>query len=284
MGPVVFSQVATLAFPTLSLGRQLYWSVDDFSAEEFWFTPNGYSQQLTVGKSMWDIEFGIGKSWGQGWGGDRGELIFCLLSTTSYTHSGYTVHLGKHALGRVENGEQAMEVVRSIPHPEYQVSPTHLNHDHDIMLLELKSPVQLSSRVHTLQLSADDCLPTGTCCRVSGWGTTTSPQGKCLRGLLESSQMPEETGSHKRRGFFYYIFGFVLCAGFVLYWYWFYVCVLKGFVCVCRGGLKRGQKANCRIPILSSQHLSSGNQAQVLRLDCKHHCLLSHLASPKLTL
>lgn len=102
-------------------------------------------------------------------------------------HSGYTVHLGKHALGRVENGEQAMEVVRSIPHPEYQVSPTHLNHDHDIMLLELKSPVQLSSHIRTLPLSPDDCLPTGTCCRVSGWGTTTSPQGKCLHWLLETS-------------------------------------------------------------------------------------------------
>jgi hypothetical protein len=118
----------------------------------------------------------------------------------------------------VENGEQAMEVVRSIPHPEYQVTPTHLNHDHDIMLLELKSPVQLSSHVRTLKLSADDCLPTGTCCRVSGWGTTTSPQGKCLHSLLESSsQTPEAAISEVRRGFFYYIFGFVLCAGFVLY-------------------------------------------------------------------
>lgn len=117
----------------------------------------------------------------------------------------------------MENGEQAMEVVRSIPHPEYQVSPTHLNHDHDIMLLELKSPVQLSSHVRTLQLSANDCLPTGTCCRVSGWGTTTSPQGKYLRGLLESSQMPEAAISEVGRGFFYYIVGFVLCAGFVLY-------------------------------------------------------------------
>ncbi|CAO2614649.1 KLK13 [Lemmus lemmus] len=114
----------------------------------------------------------------------------------SCTHSGYTVHLGKHALGRVENGEQAMEVVRSIPHPEYQVSPTHLNHDHDIMLLELKSPVQLSSHIRALPLSSDDCLPTGTCCRVSGWGTTTSPQVKyksltCSRVTLLSRKQCE---------------------------------------------------------------------------------------------
>lgn len=183
MEPTVFSRVATPASPTLSRGRQLSWSVDGFSVEVFWFTPNGYSQQLTAGKSMWGLECRMGRGWD--WGGDRGGLI-CLFPTTSCTHRGYTVHLGKHALGRVENGEQAMEVVRSIPHPDYQVSPTHLNHDHDIMLLELKSPVQLSSHIRALPLSPDDCLPTGTCCRVSGWGTTTSPQGKCLHGCWSS--------------------------------------------------------------------------------------------------
>ncbi|XP_040592042.1 kallikrein-13 isoform X3 [Mesocricetus auratus] len=67
-----------------------------------------------------------------------------------------------------------------------RVSPTHLNHDHDIMLLELKSPVQLSSHIRPLPLSPEDCLPTGTCCRVSGWGTTTSPQGQASDGLSPS--------------------------------------------------------------------------------------------------
>lgn len=133
----------------------------------------------------------MGRGWD--WGGDRDGLI-CLFPTTSCTHRGYTVHLGKHALGRVENGEQAMEVVRSIPHPDYQVSPTHLNHDHDIMLLELKSPVQLSSHIRALPLSPDDCLPTGTCCRVSGWGTTTSPQGKCLHGCWSSRRWRGKLG------------------------------------------------------------------------------------------
>ncbi|VCW53664.1 unnamed protein product [Gulo gulo] len=44
------------------------------------------------------------------------------------------------------------------------------------MLLELQSPVQLTSHIRVLPLSHNDCLPAGTCCRVSGWGTTTSPQ------------------------------------------------------------------------------------------------------------
>ena len=87
------------------------------------------------------------------------------------------MYLGKHVLARVEAGEQVREVARAIPHPRYQSSPTHLNHDHDIMLLELKSAVQLTRHIQTLPLSRQRCLPPGTCCRVSGWGTTTSPQG-----------------------------------------------------------------------------------------------------------
>lgn len=106
------------------------------------------------------------------------EIGLSSLITPSCTHRGYRVYLGKHALGRVEAGEQVREVVRSIPHPQYQISPTHLNHDHDIMLLELQSPVQLTSHIRVLPLSHNDCLPAGTCCRVSGWGTTTSPQGR----------------------------------------------------------------------------------------------------------
>ncbi|XP_053463718.1 kallikrein-13 isoform X2 [Nycticebus coucang] len=88
----------------------------------------------------------------------------------------YKVYLGKHALGRVEASEQVREVARSIPYPEYRSSPTHLNHDHDIMLLELQSPVQLTGHVRILPLSHNDNPLPGTCCRVSGWGTTTSPQ------------------------------------------------------------------------------------------------------------
>lgn len=79
----------------------------------------------------------------------------------------------------METLEQVREVASSIPHPEYQVSPTHLNHDNDIMLLELESPVQLTGHIRTLPLSRSAYLPPGTCCRVSGWGTTTSPQGTC---------------------------------------------------------------------------------------------------------
>ncbi|KAG8521477.1 LOW QUALITY PROTEIN: Kallikrein-5 [Galemys pyrenaicus] len=100
-----------------------------------------------------------------------------VLTAAHCLKEGFKVYLGKHTLGQVEDTEQVREVLRSIPHPGYQVSPTHLNHDHDIMLLELRAPAALSDHVGLLPLSRKDCLPPGTCCRVSGWGTTTSPQG-----------------------------------------------------------------------------------------------------------
>ncbi|XP_055991527.1 kallikrein-13-like [Sorex fumeus] len=99
-----------------------------------------------------------------------------VLTAAHCQKEGCRVYLGKHALSRVEPGEQVREVTRFIPHPQYQVSPTHMNHDHDIMLLELQDPVQIGHHVRVLPLSRHDCLPPGTSCLVSGWGTTTSPQ------------------------------------------------------------------------------------------------------------
>lgn len=118
----------------------------------------------------------VWKMFGEEEGGGDGLIL--SNHPPSCTHSGYRVYLGKHALGRAEAGEQVREVVCSIPHPQYQISSTHLNHDHDIMLLELQSPVQPTNHIRVLPLSHNDGLPAGTCCRVSGWGTTTSPQGR----------------------------------------------------------------------------------------------------------
>ncbi|XP_004644694.1 kallikrein-13 isoform X1 [Octodon degus] len=135
-----------------------------------------------------------------------------VLTAAHCMKDGYTVHLGKHVLGHVESREQVRQVVHSIPHPEYQVSPTHLNHDNDIMLLELESPVQLTGSVRTLPLSRSNCLPPGTCCRVSGWGTTTSPQVSYPK-TLQCANIPLRSDEECRRVYPGKITTNMLCAG-----------------------------------------------------------------------
>lgn len=63
-----------------------------------------------------------------------------------------------------------------IPCLQYQSSLTHLSHNHNIILVQLWSLVQLMSHIHVLPLSHSDCLPSSTCCQVSGSSTITSPQ------------------------------------------------------------------------------------------------------------
>ncbi|KAM8791622.1 kallikrein-13 isoform 2-T2 [Rhynchonycteris naso] len=135
-----------------------------------------------------------------------------VLTAAHCLKDGYQVHLGKHALDFVEKGEQVRDVIRSIPHPQYQSSPTHLNHDHDIMLLELESPVQLSSHTHVLPLSHSDCLPPGTCCRVSGWGTTTSPQVSYPQ-TIQCANIQLRSDEECRRAYPKRISPNMLCAG-----------------------------------------------------------------------
>ncbi|XP_038623398.1 kallikrein-13-like isoform X1 [Tachyglossus aculeatus] len=100
-----------------------------------------------------------------------------VLTAAHCYRKNYTVLLGKHNLtGEQEPGQQSRWVQRSVPHPSYQSSPTHHNHDHDIMLLRLSRPIKFSNTIRPLALATDNGLPPGTPCLVSGWGSTTSPE------------------------------------------------------------------------------------------------------------
>lgn len=73
-----------------------------------------------------------------------------------------------------------LRVVRQVPHPQY--SPR--THDNDLMLLQLERPARLGGAVRPIAI-ASSCASPGTPCRVSGWGTTSSPIGEYWEGRAE---------------------------------------------------------------------------------------------------
>ncbi|CAO2614652.1 Klk7, partial [Lemmus lemmus] len=82
----------------------------------------------------------------------------------------YTVHLGSDKIG--DKSAQRIKATRSFRHPGYSTK-THAN---DIMLVRMDKPVKMSSNVQKVNIPSR-CEPPGTSCTVSGWGTTTSPDG-----------------------------------------------------------------------------------------------------------
>lgn len=85
------------------------------------------------------------------------------------------IRLGHHATSPVyEHGQQMLGVAKTIPHPGY----SHPAHSNDLMLVKLNRRVQQTRYVKPINISSQ-CPPAGTNCLVSGWGTTSSPQGEC---------------------------------------------------------------------------------------------------------
>ncbi|KAM7059379.1 kallikrein-14 [Molossus nigricans] len=80
------------------------------------------------------------------------------------------VALGKHNLKKHEATQQVLRVVQQVPYPQYN-SRTH---DNDLMLLRLERPARLGRAVKPITV-AQNCSSPHTPCRVSGWGTTSSP-------------------------------------------------------------------------------------------------------------
>nr|XP_012807684.2 kallikrein-14 [Jaculus jaculus] len=80
------------------------------------------------------------------------------------------VALGKHNLRRWEATQQVIRVVRQVPHPQYQPRA----HNNDLMLLRLQRKVRMGRAVRPIILTSS-CASPGTACRVSGWGTISSP-------------------------------------------------------------------------------------------------------------
>lgn len=96
--------------------------------------------------------------------------------------SQYTVHLGSDKIE--DQSAQRIKASRSFRHPGYSTR-THVN---DIMLVKMDKPVKMSDKVQKVKLP-DHCEPPGTLCTVSGWGTTTSPDGEIV-SVWDPAQPP----------------------------------------------------------------------------------------------
>uniref|UniRef100_A0A8C6RV99 Kallikrein related-peptidase 14 n=1 Tax=Nannospalax galili TaxID=1026970 RepID=A0A8C6RV99_NANGA len=96
-----------------------------------------------------------------------------VITAAHCAHSTLHVALGKHNLRRWEATQQIVRVVRQVPYPQYQPRA----HNNDLMLLKLQRRARLGRAVRPITL-ASACASPGTACRVSGWGTTSSPIAK----------------------------------------------------------------------------------------------------------
>ncbi|XP_049643534.1 blarina toxin-like [Suncus etruscus] len=152
-----------------------------------------------------------------------------VLTAAHCTSSEYEVWLGLHNRFLDKHRAQRAEVSASFPHPLYNMTLQNLiaNSDlnwtefvntfrgsdfsHDLMLLRLKKPVQLTQSVQVLHLPTRE-PQVGSSCSVSGWGSIipdsiTIPEAlQCLNVTL----LPEDICSQDH---IYKVTEFMLCAG-----------------------------------------------------------------------
>ncbi|XP_076987162.1 kallikrein-14 [Tamandua tetradactyla] len=89
-----------------------------------------------------------------------------------------SVALGKHNMRRWEATEQVLNVARQVPYPSYNAR----TNNNDLMLLQLERPARLGRAVRPISV-ANSCARPGTTCRVSGWGTTSTPVARYPNAL-----------------------------------------------------------------------------------------------------
>uniref|UniRef100_A0A8C5YDT7 Peptidase S1 domain-containing protein n=1 Tax=Microcebus murinus TaxID=30608 RepID=A0A8C5YDT7_MICMU len=128
------------------------------------------------------------------------------------------VWLGRHSLLKDKDTSQVVNVSRSFPHPHYnmgllerRVFRPEDDSSHDIMLLHLSKPANITDTVRVLDLPTQE-PEVGSTCYASGWGSIQPKKFlrpetlQCVDLELLSNDKCEEAYSEK-------VTEFMLCAG-----------------------------------------------------------------------
>ncbi|XP_038383984.1 kallikrein-1-like isoform X6 [Canis lupus familiaris] len=100
-----------------------------------------------------------------------------VLTAAHCINDNYQLWLGRYNLFEHEDTAQFVQIRESFPHPEFNLSflknHTRLpeeDYSHDIMLLRLAEPAQITDAVRVLDLPTQEPQVGSTCC-ASGWGS-----------------------------------------------------------------------------------------------------------------
>ncbi|XP_058154035.1 trypsin-like [Dasypus novemcinctus] len=130
-----------------------------------------------------------------------------VVSAAHCYKSRIQVRLGEHNIEVSEGNEQFIDSAKVIRHPKYNAATI----DNDIMLIKLKTPATLNSRVSSISLPKS-CAAAGTQCLISGWGTTGN--GNSAK-LLQCLKAPVLSDSVCRNSYPGQITNNMICLGFL---------------------------------------------------------------------
>ncbi|XP_047384250.1 kallikrein-2-like [Sciurus carolinensis] len=140
-----------------------------------------------------------------------------VLTAAHCNRNNIQVFLGRHNLYTDEDTSQSIPVNLAFPHPLYNVShrksaePGSQDRSHDLMLLHLSNPVQITEAVRVLALPTQE-PEVGSICLASGWGSIKPKQYLSPETLqcVDLNLMPNEFCS---RAYSEKVTDFMLCAG-----------------------------------------------------------------------